>query len=173
MRKLSGLKPQDIYILLKIVSMDGKPWRTTDLASELSISQSEVSSALFRARYARLVDDNKRLVFRESLLELLVHGVKYVFPQQPGAVVRGIPTAHSAPPLSKMIRSTQTIYVWRDDEGTTRGEEIEPLYSSVPRSIKRDPALYELLALVDVMRVGKPRERELAAKELGRRILRK
>ncbi len=148
-------------------------WRTTDIAAQLFVSQSEVSGALFRCRNARLIDDSKRTVHRESLLELLIHGVKYVFPQKPGAIVKGLPTAHSAPPLSALIHSSESVYVWRDDEGTVRGEEIEPLYPTVPKAARLDKTFYELVALVDAIRVGKTREYNLAVEGLKKRILQK
>ncbi|MFH1230680.1 MAG: hypothetical protein V1709_04200 [Planctomycetota bacterium] len=162
MRKLTGLRPQDLLVLLKIICLKNDRWRTTDLANELFMSQSEVSAALFRNRYAGLINDSKRVVYKESLLELLIHGVKFVFPQKPGAVVRGMPTAHSAPPLSELIHSKESVYVWRDDEGTVRGEEIEPLYPTVPKAARIDKSFYELVALVDAIRVGKTREYSLA-----------
>jgi hypothetical protein len=173
MRRSNGLRPQDILILLKIICPRNDRWRTTDLAHELFMSQSEVSAALFRNRFAGLIDDAKRNVYRESLLELLIHGVKYVFPQKPGAVVRGLPTAHSALPLSELIHSKESVYVWRDDEGTVRGEEIEPLYPTVPKAARIDRSFYELVALVDAIRVGKAREYELAVAGLRKRILQK
>ena len=43
--------------------------------------------------------------------------------------------------------------------------------SSVVDAVKLDPALYELLSLVDALRVGKVREKELAISELKKRIL--
>lgn len=143
------------------------------MANELFLSQSEVSAALFRNRFAGLIDDGKRNVSRESLFELLIHGVKYVFPQKPGAVVRGTPTAHSASPLSELMRSKESVYVWRDDEGTARGEEIELLYPTVPKAAKMDRSFYELVSLVDAIRVGKAREYELAVDGLRKRILQK
>ncbi len=142
----------------------------TDLANELFVSQSKISAALSRNRYAGLIDNSNRVVYKAALLELLIHGVKYVFPQKPGAVVRGIPTAHSAPPLSELIHSKESVYVWRDDEGTVRGEEIEPLYPTVPKAAKIDKSFYELVALVDAIRVGKTREYELAVDGLKKRI---
>jgi hypothetical protein len=35
--------------------------------------------------------------------EFLIHGLKYVFPAYPGALVRGVPTAHSAEPLKGLL----------------------------------------------------------------------
>jgi predicted transcriptional regulator len=170
MKPLRGMRPQDIAILLKIVSLGKNPWKTTDLASQLYISQSEISQALHRNWSAGLLDDSKKTVHKRSLVEFLIHGVKYVYPQKPGAIVRGIPTAHSAPPLSKMIQSSGDIYVWPDEEGTARGEMIQPLYPNVPKAAKADPMFYELLALVDAIRVGKSRESQIAADELHKRI---
>ena len=88
-------------------------------------------------------------------------------------MVRGIPTAHSAPPLSSVIQSDTDAYAWPDDEGTIRGEMIEPLYPRIPKAAKADHAFYELLALVDAIRVGKSREYKIAADELQKRILAK
>lgn len=60
--------------------------------------------------------------------------------------------------------------VWLDPEGTVRGEELEPLYRSVPRAARADAQLYEWLALVDAVGAGRTRERELAIKEMRRRL---
>ncbi len=51
-----------------------------------------------------------------------------------------------------------------------RGYEYSPLYRSVPKAVSRDNALYELLALVDAIRDGRARERELAVKLLTERL---
>ena len=51
-----------------------------------------------------------------------------------------------------------------------RGVEFSPLYKNVPAAAQRDPKLYELLALVDAIRDGRTRERELAIRELTIRI---
>jgi hypothetical protein len=48
---------------------------------------------------------------KSALLEFLEHGLKYVFPQQPGAIVKGIVTAYSAPALTDEIQSSELI-VW-------------------------------------------------------------
>ncbi|MCK4663238.1 MAG: hypothetical protein KAT68_10255 [Bacteroidales bacterium] len=171
MKKHNGMRPQDVVVLLKIISLANQNWRYSDLAYLLNISQSEVSEALDRCKLAKLVDNKKKDVFRNSLLEFLIYGLKYVFPVQPGANVRGIPTAHSAKPISNLIISDKDIYVWASADGTIRGQSIEPLYKTVPKSVQKDEKLYELLALIDVLRVGKSREIELAKKELTKRII--
>jgi hypothetical protein len=161
------MRPQDVPILLKIVSNNkrGEEWQMKHLAFYLGISQSEVSESLNRSMEAGLIDESKKLVNRIALLEFLIHGIKYVFPQKPGAITRGLKTAHSAPPLDKKI-SSEMKYVWPDASGQDKGQAIQPLYSSLVQACRSDDYLYQFLALVDVMRVGKAREQELARKEL-------
>lgn len=166
-----SMRSQDILILLKIVSLGEQEWFHHTLAQDLGISQSEVSQSLNRSRYAGLIDDTRKNVMRMALLDFLKSGIRYVFPQKPGALVRGVPTAHSAPPLNQIIQSKDDDqYVWPSAKGHMRGQAIEPLYPSVLAAIKKDEALYELLALVDAIRVGKVREQELAKKELEKRL---
>jgi len=170
MRQHSGMRPQDIVVLLKIIALGDSPWRIVDIATALAISQSEVSEALNRNMIAGLMNSSKRAVHKEALTEFLLHGLKYVFPEQPGSTARGVPTAHSASPLSKRLMATGEAYVWPHPEGRARGQSIRPLYRSVPKAASNDPKLYELLALVDAIRIGKARERDLAAEELKKRM---
>ncbi len=164
------ISPQDIVILLKIIAIGNTSWFQNTLAESLRISQSEVSKSLMRSKYAGFLDASGKKVSRLALMEFLQFGIKYVFPQQPGALVRGIATAHSAPPLSNKIKSEEQ-YVWPSGKGTLRGQSILPLYASVVDAVIQDDNLYELLALVDAIRVGRAREKELAIQELKKRIL--
>ena len=156
-------------ILLKIAAKGGSNWLMKDLATELSISASEVTESLNRSFEAGLLNGNKRVLMKGALLDFLKYGLSYVYPQHPGAMVRGIPTAHSAPPLNKEIQSNES-YVWPYAEGKVRGQSIEPLHKSVPVASLKDKKLYELLALADALRVGKVREKNIAMEELEKRI---
>lgn len=164
------MRPHDIVILLKIAAKGSQNWLMKDLAIELGISASEVSESINRSVQAGLLAKDKKRVMKAALLEFLQYGLPYVFPQQPGALVRGIPTAHSAPPLNKFFESNE-LYVWPSAKGNARGQAIEPLYSSVVTAIEKDRLLYELLALVDALRVGRVREKQLAMEELTKRLL--
>lgn len=170
MKKHSGMRPQDVVVLLKIISLNHEPWMNIDLSRSLDISASEISESLNRSKIAGLLDSDKRKVFKESLLEFLQSGIKYVYPQKPGALVRGMPTAHSAKPLSEIISSDEP-YVWPDPDGVLRGQAIEPLYPGVVEASKKDQKLYELLSLTDAIRVGRAREHLIAVKELEKRII--
>jgi hypothetical protein len=164
------MKPQDIVILLKIIANGNESWQQIPLAQSLRMSQSEISQSINRSKYAGLLDDSGRQVMRLALLDFLQYGIAYVYPQKPGPVTRGIPTAHSAPPLNSEIESND-IYVWPSATGKVRGQSILPLYPSVVEGIKNNEILYELLALVDAIRVGRVREKNIAIKELKIRII--
>ncbi len=171
MRPQQGIKPQDVLILLKMVCWRDKDWLAVDLARELRISPAEVSMALERARRVGFLDAKKRSVMKAPFLEFLLHAVKYVFPAEPGPFRRGIPTAHSAPPLAKRIVSEESDqYVWPHDDGKVRGQSIAPLYETAPDAARQDPKLYEFLALIDALRVGRARERNIAAQEIESRL---
>ena len=107
----------------------------------------------------------------QSLEEFLLHGVRYAYAPRSGALTRGLPTGHAAPPLNKIIvQPDEPPPVWPYAHGTVRGYSFAPLYPTVPEAALRDPVLYELLALVDAIREGRARERDIAAKELNARL---
>ncbi len=165
------LKPQDIVILLKLVTFGNRLWSYSTLALDLGMSQSEVHSGIKRAAAARLFDFQRNVPVIRSLQEFLVHGVKYAYPPDRGQLTRGMPTSYAAPPLSSLIvQSDEPPPVWPDPDGTVRGYEFTPLYRSVPKAAVRDRAFYELLALVDAIRDGRACERELAIKLLTERL---
>jgi hypothetical protein len=109
-------------------------------------------------------------VNRIALNEFLIRGVGYTFPQQPRALVRGMPTAHSAEPLNKIIQATDK-YVWPYTKGLDRDQAIESLYPTLVAASLKDNGLYELLTLIDAIREGRVREKEMATRELEKRIL--
>ena len=170
MKKHNGMRPQDIVVLIKIISLQQADWRNIDIANAILISPSEVSEALNRCKIAGLIDSKKRKVNMNSFLEFLIYGLKYVFPVQPGAVVKGIPTAHSAPPIKEHISAGNDIYVWPYSKGNSRGQTIEPLYKTLPSVVENDIVFYELLTIIDTIRVGRVREIEIAIEELKKRL---
>lgn len=88
------MRPQDVVLLLKILLLEETEWQSKDLASTLLLSPAEISFSLKRCHYARLLDSTGRRVARRTLTEFLLYGLSVVFPTQPGAQARGLPTAH-------------------------------------------------------------------------------
>lgn len=172
--KIPIMKSQDILLLLKLLSMEKSEVASSDtdysvrqLEALTGISKSELSAALNRCirvgLAARDRQSNAPRVNRKALLGFLIHGIKYVFPAKPAELVRGIPTAFAAPVMAgKMMSAGDVINVWPDATGKDKGQAVAPLFKSVPAAAKADPKLYELLALVDAIRIGNVRETKLA-----------
>ncbi len=169
MKKHRGMRAHDIVVLLKIAPLREKDWFVKDVAFDLGISQSEVSESLNRSKIAGLLATDKKTLLKNNLLDFLEHGLRYVFPTEPGAIQRGVFTAHSAPPLNQWFPADEP-YVWPHADGKGRGQAIEPLHPGVPAACAKDNDLYELLALVDAIRLGRARERTHAINELRKRI---
>lgn len=163
------MRPHDIAILLKIASKGKELWYMKDLAYELGISASEVSESLNRSFIAGLISSNKKTLNKLSLLDFLKSGLKYVYPQQPGALVRGIGTAHSVLPLKNEIVANEQ-FVWPFGKGSIRGQAIEPLHPKTPEACLKDEKYYELMALADALRIGRAREQVIAFEMIKERI---
>jgi hypothetical protein len=167
------LKPQDVLFVLKLVAIAEKQWSFNKLAVELGMSPAEVHAAAKRAVSARLAnkyDDEIRANIR-NLEEFLIHGIQYVFVPDRGGISRGMPTSYASEPMESMFVSEKELPpVWPDPEGEIRGESFSPLYKSAPIAAKNDPELYQLLVLVDAIRGGRAREREIAKKGLMKRL---
>jgi hypothetical protein len=163
-------KPQDIVVALKL-AVGAAASGYADLGKALGMSPSEVHAAVGRLIQARLLDPETKRVRHEALRNFLVHGVPHAFPANLEGVTRGMPTAWAAPAMAGKISSADQLPpVWPDPEGRVQGASVQPLYSSVPGASRRDPKLYDLLALVDALRIGRARERALAEKEISQRL---
>lgn len=184
------LKPQDIVVLLKIIAVmvinaanyPDEYLSQNKLANFLCMSVSEVNAGIKRLLDAGLLslvltEDQKNetilLPNKKACEECLISGVKYFFPGHLGSYTRGIATSYAAPILEKhFVLGEELIPVWPYQEGDKRGLALEPLYSSVPKSITQfpDETFYELLVLIDAIRSGRTRERNIAANLLRDKI---
>lgn len=187
------MKKQDIVILLKLVSLQEQeaselldsgggvsrreePFSVRSLGASLGISKTEVSASLNRSLESGLAMrdhlSGRAKPNRRNLYEFIAHGLKFVFPAKPKSLSRGLPTAFAAPMLeTQLISAGEDIYVWPYAQGRIRGQSIDPLFKSVPEAVKNDKRLYEYLALIDAIRIGKQRESNLAAKLLKDRLI--
>jgi len=164
------MRPQDIVVLLKIVLMERSDWQFQDIARALYISPAEVSESLHRSSLAGLVNHDRRKVHRMSFFEFLQYGMPYVFPQSPGPMTKGMATGHSHHYFSHSIISND-LYVWPEAGGKDYGQAIEPFYPNQVKAAKGDDRLYETLAVLDVIRTGRTREKRIAIDYLNKLLL--
>jgi hypothetical protein len=143
------------------------------LAKQLRLSVFEAHAAVQRLGAARLVvelDGELRPVM-VAVRDFVLHGAQYSFPAARGEITIGFPTAYAVPPLKGMVLFADEMPpVWPHPEGSTRGAALFPLYEKLPLAALEEPALYELLALFDALRVGQAREREIATRLLEERL---
>ena len=169
MKAHKGMRPHDIPILLKIISLGNKPWMNKDLAASLQISASEISDSISRSEYAGLIGSDRRTVQIKEVENFIRYGLKYAFPIKPGAILTGKGTAQSAPTVRLDSPPTEH-YVWPDPEGRQKGMIIIPLFPGAVYASGKDHRLYEMLALCDVMRLGTKKEIDVAARLLNNLI---
>ncbi len=180
------MKPQDIVVLVKLLSFQKKKkkWTQASLAVELCLSISQINYALKRLLHSKLLSvvfnkdgEKNHIPNIQACEEFLIHGFKFVFPPEFGSPSPGIPTAYAAPPLNKIIVSNNELPpVWpATSEGAVRGIELKPIYHCVTKSLAAypDQYFYELLALLDALRSGRARERNIGAEKITEMVNKK
>lgn len=167
------LKPLDVVVSIKAAVLEEPRWTIAQMSRYLGMDSAQIFRATRGATAARLLVANPAatragyLPNRAALLELLVHGLKYMAVPARGRLTRGVPTAHAAPILDhRLIAGDEPPPVWPHPAGTVRGESFEPLHRCVPAASLSDGRFYAAMALVDAIRGGRARDRALASKLL-------
>lgn len=169
MQQSISLKPQDVALLVKLLALKKDDWRQIDIAIDLGLSQGEVAKALSRLIKSGLVQDKR--VNRSAALEFILHAVKYIFPAEVGALAAGVPTAISSPMHERMVvQRGDDSYVWPSIHGSIRGQMIKPFYPQLAEAALKDSDFYGLMSAIEILRVGRARERNLAAQYLEKKI---
>jgi hypothetical protein len=167
-----ALRSIDIVLGLYLVKRPHA--RYDQIAGELKVSKSTVHHSLARLQESGLVwrgEQSGWLVNLAAFEDLVVHAVRYIFPATRGASrQRGVPTAHSAGVLHDDLDPGGDPLVWSSPEGTVLGTAIDPLIPSAPTLRQGCPDLYDMLALVDALRVGTPRDSEVASRLFRQRL---
>ncbi len=170
------LKSQDCIILVKLLANPNRDWNQRELAKTLCISLSEINAGIKRLVAAGLLRKdihNKLFPNIHAAEEFLVSGVKFFFPAKLGEYTRGVPTGVAAPLFHGVIAmGDYPIPVWPDVIGEKHGVALIPLHPSIPKALREnpDPNFYDMLVLIDVIRSGRPRERNLASIFLKERL---
>lgn len=156
-----------------------------NLGYSLGISKTEISASLKRCI------DSKLLVFLDSrggellninsyewtvnlkaLFNLIQYAFPYFYPIRQTGLAYGMRTCFSAPILADEILSAgDTLYVWPIESGDTFGIGIEPIYKSVAFAASHDKYIYDCFALIDAIRMGNSRERNVALNLLEHALL--
>src|SRR5687767_7026918 len=96
-----ALKPQDLFVLLALLSRGTETASYPELAAQTGLAASAVHGALRRAGMAGLVSyrDRRPVLLKPQFREFVVHGARFAFPPIHGRLTRGVRTAYAAAPL--------------------------------------------------------------------------
>jgi hypothetical protein len=169
MTKQPTLRPGDLVVACQL-AITG-PALFADLASATGLCTGECHNAVRRLRLARLLLPDERRPAREILHHFLVHGVPFAFPPILGVPTVGTPTAHAAPAFRGVV-ATADGFVWPYADGTAHGQSLLPLFHGAPALASRNQPLYDLLTIVDALRIGTARVRKVASDLLAERFSR-
>ncbi len=165
------LRPADTVVLFGLVC-GHDDWTLRSLASRLGVAHPKVQRAIARLGAAGLYDSERRGVIPHAADEFVIHALKFLHPISEGPLARGVPTAWGAEPLvSELGDPDDVVPVWPSALGSVRGPSIEPLDPVLPTLVSAWPAVAELAALSDALRIGDRRTRDAAAEHVHRRLL--
>ncbi|MEY4589956.1 MAG: hypothetical protein RL497_2032 [Pseudomonadota bacterium] len=193
------LKPFDLVVALKIGlneralrliqtrEHEGPPPATnamSHLAEALGRGKGDVSRSIQRLLGAGLIGErdpgegdhlaqNRKYysLQRQGLSDLLIYGVRHVFAPSILGFGRGVPTGWNCPQVRSPMNPLEIPFVWPAPGGEVQGQLLEPLYAGVPSAAMRDKDLYSLLSLIEVLRMGKPRELKYAQEMVREKIM--
>lgn len=164
------LRPFDVAVALRLVLVPED--RYEPMAIALATSTSAVHRSVARLQHAGICGPGSRTVREDALTEFLVHGVRYAFPAVHGPERQGLPTACAHPDVAGALGGEEQVrpLVWPMEGGSMRGETLVPLFNGVTKVASRDARLHQLLACVDVLRIGTAHQRSIAEALLRREI---
>jgi hypothetical protein len=162
-------------VLLKLISSGEPGTPVRDIASSIgSVSKSAVDVSLQRLKAHALIREGSsgRQINRLAARDLFEKAVQWIAPAVVGPYELGLATAYAAHPLADKLRSDEDEdpVVMPVAEGPCRGRAVTPIHRAAPGAAKRDEKLHELLSIVDALRIGRARDREVAVSELRSRI---
>lgn len=165
------VKSSDVYVLSGLLVRDGE-WSYRSLADRLRVPHPVVQRALARAHKADLYWADRREIQVPHFEEFAVHALRFNAPAQLGALVPGVPAAWAAEPMAGAIHSSskEPPPVWPYARGQVRGQALEPLHPAASEAVEDWPELGRILALLDSLRAGDQRVRQVAGKLLVARL---
>ena len=176
---MRALEPQDVLVACRLALGGRKPRKgkgkgeptRRELADELCLSLCCVQRAVQRLVTMKVLiaAPSRRggvTVVPAKLFDLLVNVVPILCPVKKTGAARGMPTSVFSPELKDRFAGERLPAVWPYAQGVA-GDGLMPIHPSAPRASAKNPALYQLLATVDVLRVGLGREKDAAMKYIA------
>jgi len=168
---MGALKPQDVLVACQLAILGDKIPTQAWLGETLRLSPSTVFESMKSLRKAKLLLSSEKSikVDLKRLLLFLIHGVPVVYYPQKTEIVRGIATGiFSSTFRSRFTGDKDVPTVWPYTKGKETGEGLVPLYPSIPMACSNNSALCDVMSTIEVLRIGRAREKEAAISHLER-----
>ena len=160
------MKNQDIVVLAVLMKGSTKQLSYQAISKAAKVSVSEAYASVKRLQECDLLNSDRNIRKRNAE-EFLLHGLRYMFPiKSTGELVYGMPTSYAAPVSANAFAVSGNVPVWRSPKGKVLGRCCEPIYPTAPDAAAEDPALYDRLAVIDMLRGGRLRERKFAEQKI-------
>jgi hypothetical protein len=162
------LGPTDLYVLAGALAHEEGDWTLRELAATLKVDHTLVHRALKRSENAGLYRTSTKQVNLANFEELTIHAARFIAPAPLGELTRGVPAAWAAQPIARTIRQpkSEPPPVWPDPLGSVRGQALQPLHPAAAKASRDTPQLASLLSIIDSLRAGDTRVRQVAAAAL-------
>jgi len=139
---------------------------TEELSLALDLSVSEVECSLERLTALNMLtlvlksQEESEYVFHVgAMTQFLCLSLRHVMqPETSKKLFRGMPCGWDCPWAESEMNPPHVPWVWPDSDGPVYGEGVEPFYLNMTRAVRLDPGLYKALALIEPIRLGKPRD---------------
>ncbi|HZL49296.1 MAG TPA: hypothetical protein VFC30_09830 [Solirubrobacteraceae bacterium] len=158
----------DLYVLAGALSSEEESWTLRELAARLHVDHTLVHRALKRTERAGLYRASSKQVNLPNFEEIMIHGARFIAPAPLGELTRGVSAAWAAEPISAIIHQadSEPPPVWPSALGTVRGQSLEPLHPAAVQASQDESALARLLSIIDSLRAGDVRVRQVATTAL-------
>ena len=161
-----NMKGQDIVVLSVLMKGGIEKPSYQHISKSAKISVSEAHASIRRLCESDLVNSERHLK-KHNVEEFLIHGLRYMFPMKAtGELAYGMPTSYAAPVSADEFAISGNVPVWRSSKGNVLGRSHEPIYPTVPDAAAEDPELYDRIAVLDMLRGGRLRERRFAEQKI-------
>lgn len=147
------MRPEDVFILLKIAVLGSCDWTPFQLSLELGHSPEEIESSVERLLAAKLIRSTRR-PDPDAFKKFLIMDLPQKFSTRPGGLTRGLLTGAKPGMFFTGNLSYTSIWVWPDKDGPDWGYAIDPLSPHCCFAALQDRKFRTLLAITETLRVA-------------------
>jgi len=165
------MKSISVYVFASLIVKKERSMSYENWGKEISLPATSLFRSVKDLRKAKLATEtvDGDVPNYQNAEKFLLYGFPFCFSAEKGKLVRGFKTGIDATSLQSEFADGDYPAVWAHHEGDVKGFEVKPLHSCIPDQIandRMDKVLYELLALLDVLRIGQAREVKAAQKKI-------